>query len=81
MRKASSATSACVWPASSRAARVDAAKASSCGGLLMSPDPVPVTNGDRFRYTGSWDNLGIDQRWFGYVNYVGRGDRTYITIN
>jgi hypothetical protein len=47
----------------------------------MSPDPVPVTNGDRFRYTASWDNLGIDQRWFGYVNYVGRGDRTYITIN
>ena len=51
------------------------------GNLTVSPDPVPVTNGERFRYTASWDNLGIDQRWFGYVNYVGRGDRTYITIN
>lgn len=51
------------------------------GNLTVSPDPVPVTNGERFRYTASWDNLAIDQRWFGYVNYVGRGDRTYITIN
>jgi hypothetical protein len=50
------------------------------GNLTVSPDPVQVTAGERFRYTASW-NVGLDQRWFGYVNYVGRGERTYITIN
>ena len=51
------------------------------GNLTVSPDPVRVTNGERFRYTAAWENLAIDQRWFGYVSYVGRGHRTYITIN
>jgi hypothetical protein len=51
------------------------------GNLTVSPDPVQVTQGERFRYTASWDNLAINQRWFGYVKYVGLGDRTYLTIN
>ena len=51
------------------------------GNLTVSPDPVQVTQGERFRYTASYDNLAINQRWFGYVKYVGLGDRTYITVN
>ena len=50
------------------------------GNLTVSPDPVAVTAGERFRYTASW-NVGLDQRWFGYVSYVDRGARTYVTIN
>jgi hypothetical protein len=51
------------------------------GNLTVSPDPIQVTAGERFRYTAAWRGLAIDQRWFGYVNYVGRRERTYITIN
>jgi hypothetical protein len=34
-------------------------------------------------YNARLSNLAChgDQRWFRNVNYVGRGDRTYITIN
>lgn len=51
------------------------------GNLTVRPDPVQVTVGERFRYTAEWNGLAQDQRYFGYVNYVGRGERTYITIN
>jgi hypothetical protein len=51
------------------------------GNLTVRPDPVPVTIGERFHYTAAWDNLAIDQRWFGYVKYEGRSQRTYITVN
>lgn len=51
------------------------------GNLTVSPDPVAVTIGERFHYRASWQNLDASKRWFGYVNYVGRHERTYITIN
>jgi hypothetical protein len=51
------------------------------GNLTVSPDPIQVSAGERFRYTAAWRGLAIDQRWFGYVNYVGRRERTYITVN
>ncbi|MGI8434178.1 MAG: S8 family peptidase [Nocardioidaceae bacterium] len=51
------------------------------GNLTVSPDPIDVTVGQRFHYTASWTNLAIDKRWFGFVSYKGRGERTYFTIN
>ena len=51
------------------------------GNLTVTPDPVPVTAGRRFAYDADWTGLGLDRRWFGYVKYVGRATRTYITIN
>ena len=51
------------------------------GNLEVRPDPISVTIGERFSYRAIWENLSLDQRWFGYVKYVGRGERTYVTIN
>jgi hypothetical protein len=51
------------------------------GNLTVAPDPVPVQIGRRFHYTATWSNLSLSQRWFGYVSYVGRQQRTYITVN
>lgn len=51
------------------------------GNLTVDPDPVPVTSGEPFRYTAEWTGLLPAQRYFGYVNYVGAGERTYITVN
>ncbi|MEJ7707764.1 MAG: S8 family peptidase [Nocardioidaceae bacterium] len=51
------------------------------GNFNVSPNPVQVSVGKRFRYTASWNNLALNQRWFGFVKYVNRAERTYLTVN
>lgn len=51
------------------------------GTAAAGPNPVTVTGDRPFDLMVSWSGLDKHQRWFGYLDYRGSDQRTYLTIN
>lgn len=59
----------------------DLGASDTLGGFTVSPDPLPVTQGEESTYTASWTDLAADNRYLGLVRYGDTGLATTVEVS